>query len=377
LKRSIISQVIAHVVAACVLLAATPGQAAAQDAPETPLASDDAGARPQAQFPAAVLARLRVGQHVRVATGDSKTVEGRLVAIRDGRLVLAGSPEDASLRTVRTVWVRGRATKKGTATGRIVGGILGAAFLGYFPYAMCEGSCEDTFGNAVVAAVIGAAVGAAGGSLTGRLIGSAVPRWDRVYSADSQRGNVPAVSFVPVGPTAPRYDRVGSASLHLGYSRAFDSLSPSGAMAWRLSLASEGGSVTPSLEVGRYALGTRDVTIRPGWNERLDESLFHIGPAVSVSPSHGAIRPYAIAGVGFYRWNAISNRVDDDSVCASGCQPSTFLGASLGGGVRASVADKLSVGLEGRWHTEPFGHGRESGQRFGLLSVQGGATLSW
>jgi hypothetical protein len=59
-----------------------------------------------------------------------------------------------------------------------------------------------------------------------------------------------------------------------------------------------------------------------------------------------------------------------------------FLGGSLGGGVRARATDHLSLGLEGRWHTNISGlqevarHGNER-QRFSLLSLTGGATLIW
>jgi hypothetical protein len=79
----------------------------------------------------------------------------------------------------------------------------------------------------------------------------------------------------------------------IGYNKALDSLAPTGSIGWHLQMTTDTAMLDPSLEIGRYALGARDVVTSRGENRRYEESLFHIGPAVTVGPSNGTIRPYA------------------------------------------------------------------------------------
>jgi hypothetical protein len=129
-----------------------------------------------AQRAGAALARLGAGQRVRIVGSEVGFVFGS---------VLSASPTFVTLRTdsatievparrVDSLWVR-----EGTHAGRgaLIGGAVGAAFLG----AVFSGLCQPREGctNRGVAILAGAVVGAVPGSLLGALIGLAVPKWQR------------------------------------------------------------------------------------------------------------------------------------------------------------------------------------------------------
>ena len=366
-----ISRAIAVVAGACVSVSAVPGTAATPAVPETAVAA---------------LSRLRPGQHVRVAATGSDTTEGRFVTIRDGQLVLdrAGfvgpSPSSVPIESVRTAWVRGRGTKTGAIVGGVVGGLAGGVLAGLFAGASCE--VDSCSGDWLVAAGVGLAVGGAAAALTGSLIGAASPRWHLVYSAASAgQGGGPPASSVAVGEGAPRSDQIGSASLRLGYTKDLDAIAPGGGAGGSFSLTAELGKLAPSLEIGRCGLGSRDLLRPRGESLHYEESLLYFGPAVSVGPSRGRLRPYALASLGFYGWKTFDPQVlDPQSGVTEPVSRRDFLGGSLGGGVRLHTAG-ASFGLEGRWHTNvsavPQRALYEPAQRLSLLSLTVGVTLHW
>lgn len=127
-----------------------------------------------AQRAGAALARLGVGQRVRIVGSEVGFVFGS---------VLSASPTFVTLRTdsatievparrVDSLWVR-----EGTHAGRgaLIGGAVGAAFFG----GVLGGLCQPREGctNRGVAMLAGAVVGAVPGGLLGALIGLAVPKW--------------------------------------------------------------------------------------------------------------------------------------------------------------------------------------------------------
>jgi hypothetical protein len=159
--------------AVCVSASCWPTSAAAAEPPEATVDS-----------PAAALAHLRPGQHVRLAVGESETVQGRLAALRDGRVIVKGVEDGPSIEAIREVWVRRPSTKKGALIGGGVGAVVCGAGLGFFVYAL------DREAHWKAAGVFGTVAGGAAGALTGAAIGSAFHRWERVGLLDQDRGGL-------------------------------------------------------------------------------------------------------------------------------------------------------------------------------------------
>ncbi len=370
-RRSMLPYHLAVVVAAGASVAAAHGPEATLEATESTVAAQDV-APPSARIPLGAWSRLKPGSYIRIALPNSKTVEGRLAAIRGGRLILDGPSQHAPIEGVQTVWVRSRATKKGAIAGGVIGGVAMGAFAGLMSRALCEGSCDWT-----PAVAAGLAVGGSGGALVGSLVGGSMPRWDRVHSDEAL-----GASFVPSGQAASMRGRIGSASLHLGYNRALDSLAAPGATGWHLNLGTESGWLVPSIETGRYLLGASSVYTARGETLRYEESLFHVGSSLSVGPPHGPVRPYALVGLGYYNWTAFDPQVlDPRSGIEKPASQRGLLGGSLGGGIRARASGAFSLGLEGRWHRNishvPQMAIDETTRRLSLLSVTGFVTASW
>ena len=121
---------------------------------------------------------LRVGQQVRVDATQLGRIEGRLVAASSTTLTLARQnvPTQIGLPDIERLWVRGRATRKGTIIGAGVGtlvGIVGGLLISSL-------ACEPIDGGdctaAEVAAVTGL-IGGAGGAAVGLGVGFAIPVW--------------------------------------------------------------------------------------------------------------------------------------------------------------------------------------------------------
>jgi hypothetical protein len=384
-RRSMMSRPLAVAAGVCVSLAAASGRAETPAPQETqpPAAATEASPLPPEPL-AAALARLRPGQRIRIAADGRNKVEGRLLAVGEGGRVVLGPSElndrlssGVPIESVRSVWVRGRATKRGAIAGGVIGGLAGGLF-GTFA-ALMNDSANRTLWSTGTA--LGLAAGGTVGGITGGIVGTATPHWHRVYSSGASRGGPLSLSFAP-GEGGLTSERIGSVSLQLGYDKPLGTRSASGSLGGRLALAAELGEVNPGLEIGRYALGSSDVLTWQGAGH-IEESLVHLGPVVSVGSSHGTVRPYAIAGVGYYRWTTLDPGVLEP-LC-EGCEGTTlrkFIGGSVGAGVRVRSTRGLSFGLEGRWHTQlsnvlPRGVGAHDRGRLNLLSISAGATIGW
>ena len=127
------------------------------------------------------LARLRVGQWVRVRTHRNGFVEGwisnspNLVTLRaaDGSMIDVPASGVASLRVRHGSHAR---------TGALIGGAVAGIGLGVLTqgFSTAEGGCnEPGYGSGCGPGpfFVGFLVGGAGGALAGALIGVAVPRW--------------------------------------------------------------------------------------------------------------------------------------------------------------------------------------------------------
>jgi hypothetical protein len=378
--RNWASRVVAVVLGACVSLSAAPGLAAATVEPETASATQGTVATPEeSESTDDALSFLQPGMRIRVAATNADVTEGRFVAVRGGRLVLdrvgigAQLPNDVPVGSVRSVWVRGRATGSGALVGAALGGVT-VAVLG-----MVIAHDPDSGGSVPKAAVGGLLLGGLLGSLPGSIVGAACPRWRLAYAAGEADERVTTrLSFIPMGPAPPKTEWIGSASLYVGHNRALDSVAPGGAAGWLVSLTSRRRVVSPSLELGSYRLGSRETPTARVGRVRYNESLFHFGPAVSVGPSRGLVRPYLIASTGFYNWTAFNPGVldlrtgDTHPTTGRGC-----LGGSIGGGVRVHVIGALVLGLESRWHTNLSGGTDSNGRRLSVLTLHAGATLNW
>lgn len=127
---------------------------------------------------------LERGTTIRLSS-DRGVVEGTLTRVDGDGLVLGPDPHVYGLAAVDTLWVRGRATRKGALIGGIAGGVGGGlfgGFLGLVSEALCEYECPDGDFLHYAGWVAGTGlVGTIGGAGLGALIGSAFPRWHRKY----------------------------------------------------------------------------------------------------------------------------------------------------------------------------------------------------
>ncbi len=158
-------------VLAVALLAALAPTARGQDAP--PAGVDSALH--------AALQAVRPGSVVRVELAGDGSLAGPLLAVSADTLRLGGTGA-LPLDRLRTVWVRGRHTRRGATIGAIAGGAGGLAagvFFGAVVAAVCEYDCPRPGHAMVVGGLLGGVGGALGGGVLGAIIGAAVPRWER------------------------------------------------------------------------------------------------------------------------------------------------------------------------------------------------------
>ena len=123
---------------------------------------------------------LKSGETIRIRVHGGERIESRVVAMQTEPLglKLSGATAAVDAAAIDSLWVRGRATRVGTNTGAILGGLLSFGF----GAAVCTGVAYGAGCNAwgTVAAVgVG---GAIGGALVGALIGSRVGRWHLRYT---------------------------------------------------------------------------------------------------------------------------------------------------------------------------------------------------
>ena len=155
------------------------------------------GAVVHAQRAATPFATLEPGDLIRVRTTTGNVVTGPLTTPIGDSVVIGdpvgqGAAYQFSISEVSVLWERGRAQK----SGALIGGIIGAAALGFLGSVGCLiGRSDDgdigNEGQWVDCALIGIGVGGLGGGLIGFGIGSAVPKWHRRYQAAPPQGNVP------------------------------------------------------------------------------------------------------------------------------------------------------------------------------------------
>jgi hypothetical protein len=158
----------------------------AQETPESGAYSLAAAGQPPSALLLA-LDRIKPASRIRIAAPELGVLEGTLGS-RSGQTLLLLSPSGARevpIESVRTLWVRGRATGRGAKVGGITVGILGGVALPLlvaFACAVSEGGCHnDSSERYVGAAVIGAAGGGAIGALVGAGVGAAFPKWHQRF----------------------------------------------------------------------------------------------------------------------------------------------------------------------------------------------------
>ncbi len=130
----------------------------------------------------------QVGKPVRLYSPFKGWLAGRLLE-RSERHVVLGAGAAASVRRmplaeIDSVWVRGRATRKGMVVGAVVGGVglaAVAAGLASIFEGVGFGDTDYDTGMVVRVGVGGLLVGAAGGAVIGAGIGALIPRWRRGY----------------------------------------------------------------------------------------------------------------------------------------------------------------------------------------------------
>jgi hypothetical protein len=127
---------------------------------------------------------IQAGQKVRIQLLTGNTWEGQFSQWVDpSRFRLAGDSASIQLATVRTLHVRGRATKDGAVAGAFLLGMFTAAAA----QSLCGayGTCSSRDGTWSL--IIGGAGGAAVGGIVGALIGSAFPAWKERYRSNLAR----------------------------------------------------------------------------------------------------------------------------------------------------------------------------------------------
>jgi hypothetical protein len=154
----------------------------------------------------AAVRTLKPGERVRIRERGGERIESRIVSVQAEPLGLqlmgTGAALDAA--AIDSLWVRGQATRIGTNTGAVVGGVLSFAFWAAVCSGVSEGKGCDAWGTV---AALGVA-GAVGGALVGAGIGALVPNWKLRYaSALPVQG---ALILLPKG-------RVGLGVAHIGW----------------------------------------------------------------------------------------------------------------------------------------------------------------
>lgn len=307
----------------------------------------------------AAAARLQTGTPVRVELRGGEVVTGRLVGLGGGGLHLQGRRADVPFASVDRLAARGRSTGAGLRIGGIVGGIGGAAggaLVGWVVGALCESSqCASVGLDILAGGGLGLLVGAVGGGALGAVVGATVPRW-----VEPARG----------GPAA-----VGEVSATGAWSRFGSGAEGSGA-GGDLSLLAVVGPIEVGPEIGYHDPGTLASTMHVPCSSparipvpdstslcdlpvQIARRVWHAGGTVRVDPLRGALRPYAVGGVGYYSWSGLD-----------------LAGYSVGAGVRW-VPGRVGPGLhlEARWHSNLSRSG--SSVPLGYLTLGAGGTLRW
>lgn len=370
--------------AALALLAAVPTRLPAQD-PAPPTGLEQAATADR-------LRRLEPGTLLRAYTLAAGWVQGPLVRVTADALVVgsAGGERGLPLADLRSVWARGRQTRRGAKIGALVGG-LGAfgfsAFLGALVTA--EGGTADEVGTFVV---VSTALGAGGGGLIGGIAGAALPRWRRISGSGAPP---PAMSEEESAAAALRTrGRFASLETSLGFARTEQDGGTGGGPSGRVALLGEFDLGSPEratrpfiavgLEGGLQRLGTTPprptvVVLFEQGRSRVDTVLARrryqvrdVGGVVRAGVERGGIQPYGLVGIG-----ADGRRVTFlDGVARESSQE--LVGYAAGGGLQLRSARRLSGGVEGRWHSNLL-PGQSDGidEAFGFWTLGATLNLRW
>jgi hypothetical protein len=271
--------------------------------------------------PAAVIAQVTPGAHVRIEDTKGRVWEGRYIAITDGAVVLDEPLARIPSASIRQVWIRGRATRSGAIIGGVLLGLSKAALAAFGAGFQCE-HCQ---GAVRAASARGFGIGAGIGALTGGLVGAAFPKWHRLDLDRPTATRTPGVT----------QDAIGAFSLPGGDARGRDRNSASGGL-----------DVTPR---GR----TLDFT----------ESVTRLGFCFTNARDHGRLRPYGLASIGHYSWEGVNPfPLDPDVEIVDPEFHQSFLGVS-------------------RWHTSLYDVARPTfdgpAQHWNIVSLTAGARLLW
>jgi hypothetical protein len=262
------------------------------------------------------------GAEIRIRLDDGFTLEGFLVDVTADSVLVAEAPGGprigaCALEAVAAVEHRGRSTARGWQVGSVVGGVAGGAY-GLLMAALIDditGSSEPlTATDHAALTVAGASAGAAACGLVGAAVSSGTHRWYRLepWSAGRHRG--PGFGLHAGLATAGSLDADLKDGLHLGLD-----------LAWRrgrfLELATEATWSNTGRTVG---MGTGPV-VEVG-------ATGSLGLAARLGLPAPGLAPFVSLGAGWYR--------RDDS----------WLGASVGFGVRFRVGRENEIPLHLRWH---------------------------
>ena len=139
----------------------------------------------------ASLRTLKPGERVRIRVRGGSRIEARIDSVQTEPLGLhlAGTGAALDAAAIDSLWVRRQATRTGTNTGAVVGGVLSFAFWAAVCTGVNEGHGCEAWGTVIALGV----AGAIGGALIGGGLGSLVPNWKLRYA-----------SAVPVQPALMR-----------------------------------------------------------------------------------------------------------------------------------------------------------------------------
>jgi hypothetical protein len=288
-------------------------------------------------------------------------VEGLI--LHDGRNEIQISPE-----AIRSIHVRGRATKRGAAIGTLVGG-LGGGLLGALYTRMDQGFCEyDCSDRSTGAgALLGVAVGAASGVLVGAGVGALLPRWhlrheSRETESSPQAGDVTVIPLTPRAATQieRRRSGFGSAGIQLGYARSLGTGTAAGSV-----------GVTGDLLLSIHRMLHCGPTF--GYNDLGgQEHAWHLCGRLQIGDFLGGDRYFGAFGLGLYVWQyAVVTPVtfEDQTYEIEYLLKPSFPGYSVGGGFVLPVDWSSKVlSVEGHWH-RGFTPVQSNDRHFSLLTI--------
>ena len=135
-----------------------------------------------------------------------------------------------------------------------------------------------------------------------------------------------------------------SGSLYAGYAKMMEDGAPSGSLGFRGNMfAMVDPVIGIGAELGYSWLGNTDL----GTLGELKQSVYHATANIRARGVTGAMRPYAIGGLGMYGLHASLGSASDTE---------TKFGFNLGGGIQHRFTDSsTSLGVEARWHMVPNG----------------------